>query len=138
MKFLNRNQPALEISVLLNLFYPLLPAQNTRCQMPENIKDVSALSLVILANLEGKSEKTYSLVHLVWQNREELISRPFIGLLKIRLMLQDCVTSRQLTFYGQYRNFHFLCNIATTGRCSLILTVGFVFLLDLYFSPSRF
>ena len=31
----------------------------------------------------------YSLVRLVWPNTEELISRPFMGLLKIRWLLQD-------------------------------------------------
>ena len=41
---------------------------------------------------------TYSLVRLVWQNTEELISRSFSGLYKIRLLLQDCLTSRYLRF----------------------------------------
>ena len=41
---------------------------------------------------------SYSLVRLVWQNTEELISRPFTGLYKIRLLLQDCLTSRYLRF----------------------------------------
>ena len=40
----------------------------------------------------------YSLVRLVWPNTEELISRPFTGLYKIRLLLQDCKTSRYLRF----------------------------------------
>ena len=39
---------------------------------------------------------TYSLVRLVWQNMEELIFRPFTG--PIRLLLQDCLTSRYLKF----------------------------------------
>ena len=33
----------------------------------------------------------YSLVRLVRPNTEELISRPFMGLLKIRWLLQDCM-----------------------------------------------
>ena len=32
---------------------------------------------------------SYSLVRLVWQNTEELISRPFAGVYKIRLLLRD-------------------------------------------------
>ena len=42
---------------------------------------------------------TYSLVRLVLPNTEELISRPFTGLYKIRLLLQDCLTSRYLRFF---------------------------------------
>ena len=38
----------------------------------------------------------YSLVRLVWPNREELISRPFAGLYKIRLLLQDRMRPKNL------------------------------------------
>ena len=40
----------------------------------------------------------YSLVRLVQPNTEMLISQPFTGLYKIRLLLQDCLTSRYLRF----------------------------------------
>ena len=36
-----------------------------------------------------KALGTYSLVGLVWQNTEELISWSFAGLYKIRLLLRD-------------------------------------------------
>ena len=38
----------------------------------------------------------YSLVHLVWPNTEELISRPFMGLSKIRLLLQDHMSPKNV------------------------------------------
>ena len=38
----------------------------------------------------------YSLVRLVWQNTEELISRPFAGLDKIRLLLPGCMRPKNL------------------------------------------
>ena len=40
----------------------------------------------------------YSLVRLVWQNTEELISRPFTGLYKIRLLLRDRMRTKNLRF----------------------------------------
>ena len=40
--------------------------------------------------------ETYSLVRLVWQNTEELISRPFTGLYKIRLLLRDRMRTKNL------------------------------------------
>ena len=50
---------------------------------------------VLLGTTEGllgtvEEHKPYSLVRLVWPNTEELISQPFAGLYKIRLLLQDC------------------------------------------------
>ena len=41
----------------------------------------------------------YSLVRLVWQNTEELISRPFAGLYKIRLLLRDRKRTKNFRFY---------------------------------------
>ena len=41
----------------------------------------------------------YSLVRLVQPNTEMLISQPFTGLYKIRLLLQDCLTSRYVRFF---------------------------------------
>ena len=41
----------------------------------------------------------YSLVHLVWPNTEELISRPFVGLYKIRLLLRDRKRTKNFRFY---------------------------------------
>ena len=38
----------------------------------------------------------YSLVRLVWQNTEELISWPFEGLYKIQLLLQDRMKTKNL------------------------------------------
>ena len=38
----------------------------------------------------------YSLVGLVWPNTEELISRPFMGLWKIRLLLQDRMRTKNV------------------------------------------
>ena len=38
----------------------------------------------------------YSLVRLVWQNTEELISRPFADLYKIRLLLRDLMRTKNL------------------------------------------
>ena len=40
----------------------------------------------------------YSLVRLVWQNTEELISRPFTSLYKIRLLLRDRMRTKNLRF----------------------------------------
>ena len=41
----------------------------------------------------------YSLVRLVWPNTEELISRPFAGLYKIRLLLRDRMRTKNFRFY---------------------------------------
>ena len=38
----------------------------------------------------------YSLVRLVWPNTEELISQPFMGLSKIRLLLQDSMSPKNV------------------------------------------
>ena len=45
-----------------------------------------------------KNKKTgiYSLVRLVWLNTEMLISRPFMDSWKIRLLLQDCISSKNV------------------------------------------
>ena len=43
---------------------------------------------------KSEVQKYYSLVHLVWPNTESLISQPFMGLSKIRLLLQDPVSPR--------------------------------------------
>ena len=50
----------------------------------------------------------YSLVHLVLPNTEELISQPFMGLSKIRLLLQDPVSPRYVRFFWRYHIFHLL------------------------------
>jgi len=50
----------------------------------------------------------YSLVHLVWPNTESLISQPFMGLSKIRLLLQDPVSPRYVRFFWRYHIFHLL------------------------------
>merc|ERR1712020_635246 len=60
-----------------------------------------------LLNLTGKG-LTYSLVHLVWPNTESLISQPFMGLSKIRLLLQDPVSPRYVRFFWRYHIFHLL------------------------------
>ena len=50
----------------------------------------------------------YSPVHLVLPNTEELISQPFMGLSKIRLLLQDTVSPRYVRFFWRYHIFHLL------------------------------
>ena len=50
----------------------------------------------------------YSLVHLVWPNTESLISQPFMGLSKIRLLLQDPEGPRYVRFFWRYHIFHLL------------------------------
>ena len=40
--------------------------------------------------------EVYSLVGLIWPNTEELISRPFMGLWKIRLLLQDRMRTKNV------------------------------------------
>ena len=54
--------------------------------------DVVYIILISLFSCASISS-TYSLVRLVWPNTEELISRPFMGLSKIRLLLQDSILS---------------------------------------------
>jgi len=52
-------------------------------------------AMLLLEDFFGHDrEFWYSLVHLVWPNTEELISQPFMGLSKIRLLLQDPVSPR--------------------------------------------
>ena len=41
-------------------------------------------------------------MHLVLPNTEELISQPFMGLSKIRLLLQDTVSPRYLRFFWRW------------------------------------
>ena len=55
----------------------------------KHLSQIAKMHLSQFANM-------YSLVHLVWQNREELISRPFAGLYKIRLLLQDRMRPKNL------------------------------------------
>ena len=43
-----------------------------------------------------KALGTYSLVGLVWQNTEELISWSFAGLYKIRLLLRECMRTKNV------------------------------------------
>ena len=47
-------------------------------------------------------------MHLVWPNTESLISQPFMGLSKIRLLLQDPVSPRYVRFFWRYHIFHLL------------------------------
>ena len=47
-------------------------------------------------NIHSFLPSHYSLVRLVWPNREELISRPFAGLYKIRLLLRDRMRPKNL------------------------------------------
>ena len=58
------------------------------------VMNVSVCSYVFLTNC-----KWYSQVRLVWPNMEELISRPFMGLSKIRLLFQDSMNPKYLTFF---------------------------------------
>ena len=47
-------------------------------------------------HFQEEIKKRFSLVHLVWQNTEELISWPFAGLYKIRLLLRDRMRTKNL------------------------------------------
>ena len=49
-----------------------------------------------LASQKRYIQRDYSLVHLVWPNTESLISQPFMGNSKIRLLLQDPVSPRYI------------------------------------------
>ena len=45
-------------------------------------------------------------MRLVWPNREELISRPFAGLYKIRLLLRDRMRTKNLRFILAFLQLH--------------------------------
>ena len=47
-------------------------------------------------NQQIQKEINYSLVGVVWPNTEMLISRPFAGLFKIRLLLRDCMRTKNV------------------------------------------
>ena len=67
------------------------------------------MNLFWLNNSEiTQTPEKYSLVHLVLPNTEELISQPFMGLSKIRLLLQDPVSPRYVRFFWRYHIFHLL------------------------------
>ena len=79
------------LDVDLNLSQHLMSTSqvNISCQHLMSIfqLDFPFLMPSISQYLEFNIYDCYSLVHLVWPNREELISRPFMGLSKIRLLL---------------------------------------------------
>ena len=51
---------------------------------------------VVLKHVQNIKKNSYSPVGLVWPNTEELISRPFSGLYKIRLLLRDRMRTKNL------------------------------------------
>ena len=59
-------------------------------------KGCSKSSTLEFSRCNQKLWLCYSLVRLVWQNTEELISRPFTGLYKIRLLLRDRMRTKNL------------------------------------------
>ena len=49
-----------------------------------------------ISDLDSSLGSSYSLFRLVWPNTEEPFSRPFLGLSKIRLVLQDNMSPKNV------------------------------------------
>ena len=79
--------------VFLWAFIHICSSQQGRWQSRESFADQLHHILIIFS---GLNKQCYSLFRLVWPNTEEPYSRPFLGLSKIRLVLQDHMSPKNL------------------------------------------
>ena len=80
----------------------------------------------------------YSLMRLVLPNTEELISRPFMGLYKIRLLLRDRMRTKNLRFFWHCFSSNFVYNFNKTPWFPLMWMVRFVTFVHKDFFPDKY
>ena len=86
---------------------------------------VVSVSFLVLFKNAIASPSTYSLVRLVWPNTEELISRPFMGLWKIRLLPQDRMRTKKFRNQLPLLQLQLYLQLQQYSLAPMVLVAGF-------------